>query len=122
MTRMVIASRIPSPESDDSKACAVPWKSVVMLSGKVAAAILWTWASALPSETPGATSKEIVADGNCPEWLICNGPSDRVNLTSVSSGTSAPLDERTYSSESVPGSFWYCGSTSMMTQYSLLGA
>src|SRR5271155_6145802 len=119
---MVIASRIPSPESDDSKACAVPWKSVVMLSGKVAAAILWPWASALPSETPGATSHEIVADGSWPEWLICNGPSDRVNLTSVSSGTSSPADDRTYSIESVLGSAWYSGATSMITQYSLLGA
>ena len=73
----------------------MPWKSVVMLSGRVAAASLWTSASALPSETPGATSNEIVADGNCPEWLTCNGPSDRVNFTSVSSGTSAPLDDRT---------------------------
>ena len=86
---------MPSPPSDDSKACAVPWKLVVMLSGKVAAATLWTSASALPSDTPGATSNEIVAEGNCPEWLTCNGPSERVNLTSVSSGTRSPLDDRT---------------------------
>src|SRR3984957_3844247 len=121
MTRIVIISSTPSPLRLDSNACAVPWKSVVMLSGRVAAASLCTSASALPSETPGATSNEIVADGSCPEWLTCNGPSDRVNFTSVSSGTSAPLDDRTYSNESVPGSAWYCGSTSMMTQYSSLG-
>ena len=67
MTRIVIISNTPSPDSDDSNACAVPWKSVVMLSGRVDAASLCTSANALPSETPGATSNEIVADGNCPE-------------------------------------------------------
>src|ERR1700693_5885345 len=122
MTRIVLISSTPSPLRLDSNACAVPWKSVVMLSGRVAAAILLTSASALPSETPGATSNEIVADGNCPEWLTCNGPSDRVNFISVSSGTSAPLDDRTYSSDSVPGSAWTSGAPSMMTQYSSLGA
>ena len=67
MTRIVITSSIPRPVSDDSNACAVPWKLVVIESGSVAAAILLTSPSALPSDTPGATSKEIVADGNCPE-------------------------------------------------------
>src|SRR5271156_5523989 len=119
---MVIISKTPRPERLDSKACAVPWKLVEMLSGRVVAAILLTSASALPSETPSATSNEIVAEGNCPEWFTCNGPSDRVNLTSVSSGTSAPLDDRTYSIDKVLGSAWYSGSTSMITQYSSLGA
>src|SRR5271154_5331047 len=122
MTSIVIASRMPSPDSEDSNACAVPSKSVVMLSGRVTAASLWTSASALPSETPGATSNEIVADGSWPEWLTCNGPSERVNLTRVSSGTNWPVEERTYSRERVVGSDWYSGSTSMMTQYSSLGA
>jgi len=46
----------------------------------------------------------------------------RARLATDSSGTRAPLVERTYSIDSEDGSHWYWGATSMITRYSLLGA
>ena len=57
-----------------SYAAAVPVKLAAMLAGSVCAAACWMALIAAPSDAPGARSKEIVTDGNWPEWLTVTGP------------------------------------------------
>src|SRR3954454_12040745 len=56
---MAITSSSPSPWSDDWKACAVPWKLVLMLGGSSSRAARSTAATPCDSEVPGWRSKEI---------------------------------------------------------------
>ena len=102
-------------------AWAVPWKLVLMVAGRSAVRVL-TWLTASPSDTPGLRLKEIVTDGSWPEWLIVIGPVPFVMLDTALSGTSAPVEDCTYSIDRASGSNWYWGSNSMMTWYWLVGA
>src|SRR6185369_2953571 len=128
------------PFLEDSKACAAPWKLVVIVPGNTLRAVWFTWVTASPSATPGFRLNESVTAGSCPRWLIDIGPSDFVILATVESGTIPdPVDgfeeldelsspeltgfcawvapiERTYSIDSADGSIWNCGCNSMITR------
>jgi hypothetical protein len=95
MTSIAIASSHPRFPTEFWNASAAPEYCAVTDDGSVLSATVFTSASALPSETLGATSNEIVTAGSCPEWLIDNGPSVRVSFATVLSGTSCPVSERT---------------------------
>ncbi len=84
-----------------------------------------------------------MTDGSWPEWLTVTGPTSLRNVATALSGTSAapvlaatlvptlPGMAAPLPAPSVPGrshsepsdvmSCWYCGRTSMTTQYSLVG-
>jgi hypothetical protein len=64
---------------------------------------------------------ESVTDGSCPEWLIVTGPRLLLNVATAFIGTSAPVELFTYNSANSDRSCWYCGSSSRITSYSLLG-
>src|SRR5207245_10931413 len=67
-------SRNTSPVWLDWNAWAVPPNEVVTLEGSTCRATRCTAATAVPSDTFGWRSNEIVTDGNCPEWLTVSGP------------------------------------------------
>src|SRR5712692_4718733 len=119
---MAISSSHPRPRNDDSNAWAVPWKLVVTVGGRAARDSRSTAATASPSDVPGFRLNEIVTAGSWPRWATVRGPVLRARRATVSSGTRAPLEERTYSIDNDDGSHWYWGATSMTTRYSLFGA
>ena len=95
MTRIARRRSQPRPRWDDWKACAVPCKLVVTSAGSVSRATLWTSLTASPSDVPGLRLKDSVTAGSWPMWLTVSGPTDRSSRLTVSSGTRAPLAERT---------------------------
>src|SRR2546422_7249438 len=70
-------SRNTSPVWLDWNAWAVPPNEVVTLEGSTWRATRCTSATAVPSDTFGWRSNEIVTDGSCPEWLTVSGPTVR---------------------------------------------
>ena len=58
--------------------------------------------------------------GIWPEWLTVTGPTVWLNVATELSGTIGPCVDRTYSVPSALMSAWYCGSTSITTQYSFV--
>src|SRR5512134_2383964 len=122
MTRIAIRRRRPSPFREAWKACAVPWKLVVMDAGRVARATLSTAETASPRANPGRRLNERVTEGSWPRWFTSSGPRPGDSLATADRGTSAPEEERTYSRESADGSSWNRGNSSRMTLYVLLGA
>src|SRR5579864_8259720 len=114
-----------------------------MLDGRVCAEACWMALIAEPSDAPGARSNEIVIDGSWPEWLTVTGPTSLWNdatelrgtraapvlgatLVPTLPGVAAPLPApsvpgRSQSEPSDAMSCWYCGRTSMTTQYSFVG-
>ena len=58
------------------------------------------------SATPGATSKENVTDGSWPWCVTMSGPTPYESLATALSGTSVPVEERTYNIESASGVAW----------------
>ena len=54
-----------------------------------------TWSAAWPSENPGFRLNEMVVAGSWPNWLMLAGRTCLVIFVMVSSGTSAPVEERT---------------------------
>src|SRR3989454_5272076 len=71
-------SRNTSPVWLDWNAWAVPPNEVVTLEGSTWRATRCTSATAVPSDTFGWRSNEIVTDGSCPEWLTVSGPTVEV--------------------------------------------
>ena len=66
---------MPCPFSDSWNTCALPWKPVVIESGRLESRSSCRIAStAWPSEVPGARLNEIVTEGCWPWWLTCSGP------------------------------------------------
>ena len=109
------------PACVDWNACAVPEKPVLIDDGRVWFAILCTSSVAWPSATPGRRLNDSVTDGSCPEWLTLSAPAVCVMRATALSGTSAPVLERTYSMLIADRSSWYCGKSSITTQYSSFG-
>jgi len=72
----------------------VPPNEVVTLEGSTCRATRCTAATAVPSDTFGWRSNEIVTDGSCPEWLTVSGPTVEVMSASDASGTSGPVRDR----------------------------
>src|ERR1700739_5120726 len=89
---MAIASSKPSPESDDWKACALPWNVVVVVGGRACLARSLISATASPIEVPGLRLKEIVTAGNCPRWFTERGPSVGLSFATALMGTSWPVE------------------------------
>ncbi len=89
--------------------------------GSVLFAICCTSSVAWPSATPGRRLNDSVTDGSCPEWFTLSAPAVCVMRATALSGTSVPLFERTYSRLIADRSSWYCGRSSITTQYSSFG-
>jgi hypothetical protein len=66
--------RMGSLASDSWKACAVPAKLPRMVAGsRISVSASWIASTACPSATPAGRLKEMVTDGNWPEWLMLRG-------------------------------------------------
>src|ERR1035438_131004 len=82
----------------------VPWNLVEIPGGmrrsRMAAS---TWPAAWPREKPGFRLNEIVVAGNWPKWLMLDGRTCLPVFTMVSSGTHAPVDDRTYRRDRASG-------------------
>jgi hypothetical protein len=96
MTKMAMPSSMPSPLSDCWKACALPWKLVEMVMGRVFAAKRVISFTASPMATPGCKLNEMVTEGSCPMWFTVSGPRLVTSLATVLSDTSCPLAQRMY--------------------------
>src|SRR5258707_1035633 len=60
MTRIAAISSMPWPRKESWKTCAVPWKPVVTVTGRLASrSVCWMRSTASPSETPGGRLNEI---------------------------------------------------------------
>src|SRR5579864_1011552 len=94
---MAITNSMPSPESDDWKACAVPWKEVLMVEGRVRRARSLISETASPMEVPGFKLKDMVTAGNSPRWFTESGPYVLVSEDTEASETSCPVFDRTCS-------------------------
>src|SRR5947209_660983 len=103
-----------------TNAWARPAKPAAMLAGSACAASRSTVLRPVPNDTPGARLNEIVTDGSWPEWFTVTGPTLFTNLATVLSGTSGPRVDRTQSLPNDGMSLWYCGSSSITTQYSFV--
>ena len=57
----------------------------------------------------------MVTDGSWPVWLTLSAPAPVVTVATELSGTSLPVDERTYSIDSAAGSCWNSGATPRIT-------
>src|SRR5579871_2485122 len=89
---MATKSRRPRLAIDCWNTLADPSKLVVIVAGSTRSATALTWSVARPSETPGLRPNETDTDGSWPEWLIDCGPTESLYLTTVSSGTTSPLE------------------------------
>ena len=77
--------------SEAWKACAAPWKLVMMLSGMpMPASACWMASTAAPSDAPGARLNDTVVAGNWPIWVICSGAVSTRMLATTESGIGAP--------------------------------
>ena len=99
----------------------MPPKPVLIVEGRVCCAARCTSRTASPSETLGGRLNDSVTDGSWPLWFTLSGPTSGVAVATAVSGTSAPFWERMLSRLSAAGSRWYCGNSSRITQYWLLG-
>src|SRR5690242_12420352 len=121
MTRMATTRSASRPCWLAWNACAVPAKFVEIVDGRTWLASFCTAATASPMETLGRRLKEIVTAGTWPAWFTDRGPRLAVSFATAPKGTRDPDAERTYSMFRAERSFWYWGSSSMITQYSLFG-
>jgi len=119
---MATINRTNNPWNDFSNSLTVPWKFALMVAGicKSRTAV-FTRSAASPSEKPGLRLNDTVTAGSCPKWFTLSGPKPRETRTSVSNGIKGPCEERTYNFDNASGVLRYCGSTSVMTAYSLAG-
>ena len=120
MTNTVIRSSTPSPCCDAWNTCAVPEKFVVMLAGSVAAATLFTAATAPPRLPPGCRLNDTVTLASCPECATLLGPVLRSKSATSESGTSAPVALVMYSLVSAFSSNCALGTSCMSTQNSFV--
>src|SRR5712691_7184911 len=119
---MATMSRTERPRKDRWNSFTVPWKAKLSVAGmRRSRTALFTRSAAWPSEKPGAKLNEIVTAGSCPKWFTDNGPTVRATFATVSSGTSGPCEERTYSFDNASGERWYSGAISVITAYWLAG-
>src|SRR5258706_14831109 len=102
MTSTARRSSAPSPFDDDWKACAAPWKLVVIDAGSTWRASRCTASTASLRATPGLRLKEIVTAGSWPTWLTVVTPTPGTILDVTSSGTRFPFEERMDNFESAP--------------------
>ncbi len=89
---MTIAARIriDSLASEDSNACAVPWKLGSMLAGMPSSWVACLMCStAAPSDAPGARLNDMVTTGNWLWWLITIGDGFSEAVTNPWSGAGA---------------------------------
>src|SRR3954470_12696621 len=110
--------RIGSLASDSWKAWAVPAKLPRIVAGRlirVSASLIAS--TAWPRATPGGRLKEIVTDGNWPEWLTVRGAVEVSYRVNEDSGTRLASAALTYTSRSPVGFCQSCGSTSSTTWY-----
>ncbi len=108
-----------SLDSEDWKACALPWKVPITDGGiPISRAAWFTASTASPSATPGCRLKLSVTAGNCPWWAIDSGPIWlESTCTSVESGTAAPVSgDFTYRRSSEVSSRCWSGGISRMIQ------
>src|SRR5690349_20198823 len=121
MTKIAITSSTSRPACAAWNACAVPEKFVAIVEGSVLRATACTSLTASPNAAAGRRVNDKVTDGRCPAWLTATGPLLCVTVDTALSGTSVPFFDWTYGSDSADRSSWYCGSSSITTQYSLFG-
>ena len=112
-----------SPCCEDWNAAAVPPNAELMVGERTCLASFCTSATAWLSATFGATLKEMVTEGSCPEWLMLSGPTVRCeasNRRQRHNLARSPAREcRAARVECSSRSNW--GIDSMTTQYSLVG-
>ena len=82
---------MPWPLSESWNTCAVPWKPVVIVAGRLASRATSSIATvASPIANPGARLNEIVTAGCWPWWLTSNGPTDGTGVVTADSGIDCP--------------------------------
>ncbi len=82
---------MPWPFRDSSNTCALPWKPVVTVAGRLESRSMSRIASvASPIAKPGARLNEMVTAGCWPWWLISSGPTCVTRLVTADSGIDVP--------------------------------
>ena len=81
---------MPWPFSDSWNTCAVPWKPVVIVAGRLESRSMLDRVTASPSAKPGARLNEIVTAGCWPWWLTSSGPTDGTGTVTADSGIDCP--------------------------------
>src|SRR5438309_10836181 len=120
MTNTARIISMMSPCCVVTKAWARPEKPAATFPGSTCAASFSTVFRPEPNDTPFARLNEIVTDGSWPEWFTVTGPTLFTNFATVLRGTSGPRFDRTQSLPNEGLSLWYCGSSSITTQYSFV--